>query len=125
MKRVIIAAILVILTIGSSIYVYKTTENRVNDFINIVENEKESVIRTHKPVYKNAEKISEKWKSEQKVFQAFLSHNKTYEIDLCIYNLKDYAKQDNFDEYIETLNECTANLKRIIDTEKLTLSNLF
>lgn len=125
MKRVITAVFLLVLTIGSGIVFNNYMQNKVENFINILDEERQIVSETEKPELENAEKLNKIWDGEQTLMQAFLPHTKTTDIELCMYNLIDYARQGNGEEYLETLNECIAFLKRLVRSEKLTISNIF
>lgn len=125
MKRVITAVFLLFVTIGSGIVFNFYMQNKVENFINELDEERQYVSETKKTELENAEKLNKIWGGEQTLMQAFLPHTKTTDIELCMYNLIDYAKQGNDEEYLETLNECIAYLKRLINSEKLTISNIF
>lgn len=125
MKRLVTAVMLLGLSICCGIFVFFKTTSEASALLNAMTNERSYVISTQSVEERRAEELFEQWKTSEKTLAVFLQHTKISDVDLCAYNLIDYAKQRNTDEYLETLNECIASLERVIDTEKISMSNIF
>lgn len=125
MKRTVIAVVLLVMTIGFSMFSHYSINRRIDEIVRVLEDDREITISTSSPDGIRTKQVKEIWKKNEKFLVATLAHGELEEIEIGIMCLSDYMTQGYTEEYIKTLNECINQLHHIKETEKADTKNIF
>lgn len=126
MKRIIIAAVCLVLAVFLAVFGFLdlrkiTTElsDSAERVIAVTETEDAQAVLTELQVF------SEKFAKHKKMLGAFVNHGELDEADILMRGLQDKAEQESYEELAEDLRELQYHFAHLHDTELPRFENIF
>lgn len=69
--------------------------------------------------------IVEEWEKHETYMAAMLLHHEIEDLEIGMMLLENYAVENQYEEYIETVNECINKLRHVKETQKPDAGNIF
>ncbi|MFU0823548.1 MULTISPECIES: DUF4363 family protein [Clostridium] len=114
--------LLIVLMIFSTKYVENKSEyysNKANILESIIVNE------SWKEAYNNSMNFLEEWKKDSNIIPAFINHSHIETISNDILKLTQYIKNEDKVDCLATIHEVKFLLEEMVNSEKVTLPNVF
>ena len=125
MKRVVAAAVILIIAVGSSIGVYCGIISRVDSLLETARQTRDAVVESGETNREQTDMLMKEWEDSEIFMAAFLPHSELDDIEIGIRNIENYHTQKLTDEYLEELNGCINRLEHIKESEKPSFKNIF
>lgn len=125
MRRIIVATVILLIVLGSSIGIYFKIISEVDRLTDIACEIRESVGQKEKTDFWETKRLSDAWDSSETFMVSFLPHSELDDIEIGIKNIENYHEQGLTDEYLEEINSVINRLEHIKESEKPTIKNIF
>lgn len=125
MRRIIVATVILLIVLGSSIGIYFKIISEVDRLTDIACEIRESVGQKEKTDFWETKRLSDAWDRSETFMVSFLPHSELDDIEIGIKNIENYHEQGLTDEYLEEINSVINRLEHIKESEKPTIKNIF
>lgn len=101
--------------------------NKVSQDLGILNDEIEQNITDDNwdKAYKTSLQLTDKWKSYSKIIKLFLNHQEIDNIEIELWKLPQYIKEETKDESLASVHVLKFLLDHIAELEKIKLQNIF
>lgn len=126
MKNVIISLLISVIMIITMSFSIKYL-NKVSQDLGILNDEIEQNITDDNwdKAYKTSLQLTDKWKSYSKIIKLFLNHQEIDNIEIELWKLPQYIKEETKDESLASVHVLKFLLDHIAELEKIKLQNIF
>ncbi len=125
MKRVVAAAVILFIAVGSSIGVYCGIISRVDSLLETARQTRDAVVESGETNREQTDTLMMEWEDSEIFMSAFLPHSELDDIEIGIRNIENYHTQKLTDEYLEELDGCINRLEHIKESENPSFKNIF
>lgn len=125
MKRIIAAAVILLIAVGSSLGIYLGISRDIDRLTALACEVRDSVVESGKSDTEQTKRLTAEWEKCESFMAAFLPHGELDDIEIGLKNIENYNNQALTDEYLEELNGCINRLEHIKESEKPIFKNIF
>lgn len=125
--RNIVAAIIIFFIMFAFMCFSITYLNRITADIRRTNDSLEQYIKAEKweKAYKTSTEVTKKWEEQSKVIKLFVNHQEIDNIEMELWKLPQYVKEETKDEALASVHVLKFFLNHISDLEKINIQNIF
>ncbi len=91
----------------------------------LLEEDRKQLLTTSTTDITRTRAVIEEWEKHGTYLAAMLSHHEIEDLETGMMLLQNYANEKQYEEYLETVNECINKLKHVRETQTPDTGNIF
>lgn len=98
---------------------------RIDSVMQLLEEDQKHLLVDTTPDISRTRAIVHEWEKHEMYMAAMLLHHEIEDLEIGMMLLENYAIENQYEEYLETVNECINKLRHVKETQKPDAGNIF